>query len=284
LKYIKETVTTYEPDNSLKKGYIFIFGEIFNEIKKNRWLTYQLFRREFFTLYKQSFAGVLWAFIIPLFSVGTFIVLIRSGIFIIGDINVPYPIYAVFGMAFWQLFSTGLIASSNSLVKAGSMISKINFSKKSLVISSIGQPVVSFLIQFVLGIILFVFYGITPNIAIVLLPMFIIPIMLLMLGLGFILSLLNAVIRDIANILSVFMTFLMFLTPVLYARPTSGILMRITHYNPLYYLVSAPRELALMGKISEWKGFLFSTILSVVIFIVCLVAFHLTETRITERI
>ena len=284
MKYIKETTTTFEPDNSLKKGYLLIFGEIFNEIKKNRWLIYQLFRREFLTLYKQSFAGILWAFIIPLFSVGTFIVLNRSGIFIIGDINVIYPIYAVFGMAFWQLFSTGLIASSNSLVKAGSMISKINFSKKSLVISSIGQPIVSFLIQFVLGIILFVFYGITPNIAIILFPIFIIPIILLMLGLGFILSLLNAVIRDIANILSVFMTFLMFLTPVLYARPTSGILMRITHYNPLYYLVSAPRELALIGKISEWKGFLFSTILSVVIFMVCLVAFHLTETRIAERI
>ena len=284
MKHIKETTITYEPDNSLKKGYLLIFGEIFNEIKKNRWLTYQLFRREFLTLYKQSFAGILWAFIIPLFSVGTFIVLNRSGIFIIGDINVPYPIYAVFGMAFWQLFSTGLIASSNSLVKAGSMISKINFSKKALVISSIGQPIVSFLIQFVLGIILFVFYGIKLNISIILLPIFIIPIMLLMLGLGFILSLLNAVIRDIANILSVFMTFLMFLTPVLYARPTSGILMRITHYNPLYYLVSAPRELALMGKISEWKGFLFSTILSVVIFMVCLVAFHLTETRIAERI
>jgi len=284
LKYIAETVTTYEPDNSLKKGYLLIFGEIFNDIRKNRWLTYQLFRREFFTLYKQSFAGILWAFIIPLVSVGTFIILKRSGIFIIGDINVPYPIYAVFGMASWQLFSTGLIVSSNSLVKAGSMISKINFSKKSLVISSIGQPIVSFLIQFVLGVILFVFYGIKLNISIVLLPIFIIPIMLLMLGLGFILSLLNAVIRDITNILSVLMTFLMFLTPVLYARPTRGILMRITKYNPLYYLVSAPRELVLMGKISEWEGFLFSTILSVVIFLVCLVAFHLTETRIAERI
>jgi len=284
LKTITDTITTYEPDNSLKKGYLLIFGEMFNDIWKNRWLTYQLFRREFSTLYKQSFAGILWAFIIPLFSVGTFIILKRSGIFIIGDITVPYPIYAVFGMAVWQLFSTGLIACSNSLVKAGSMISKINLSKKSLVISSIGQPIVSSLIQFILGIMLFVCYGITPNIAIILLPIFIIPIIILMLGLGFILSLLNAVIRDIANILSVFMTFLMFVTPILYARPTLGILMQITKFNPLYYLVSAPRELILMGKISEWKGFLISSSLSIVVFIVCLVAFHLTETRITERI
>ncbi len=141
-----EIITTYEPDNSLKKGYLSIVSEIFNELKKNRWLTYQLFKRDFFAVYKQSFVGILWALIIPLVSVGTFIILNRSGIFTIGDIDVPYPIYAILGMAFWQLFSTGLIASSNSLVKAGSMIVKINFSKKALVIASTGQSLISFLI------------------------------------------------------------------------------------------------------------------------------------------
>jgi lipopolysaccharide transport system permease protein len=212
-----ETITTYEPDNSLKKGYLSIFSEILNELKKNRWLTYQLFKRDFFAIYKQSFIGILWALIIPLVSVGTFIVLNQSGIFNIGDINVPYPIYAILGMAFWQLFSTGLVASSNSLVAAGSMITKINFSKKSLVIASTGQSIVSFLIQFVLVSILFVYYWIAPSIAILLIPITIIPIMLLTLGLGFILSLLNGIMRDIGNMLGVFMTFLMFLTPVLYA-------------------------------------------------------------------
>jgi len=279
-----ETITTYEPDNSLKKGYLSIFSEIFNEVKKNRWLTYQLFKRDFFAVYKQSFIGVLWALIIPLVSVGTFIVLNQSGIFNIGDIEVPYPIYAILGMAFWQLFSTGLAASSNSLVAAGSMITKINFSKKSLVIASTGQSIVSFLIQLVLVGILFAYYWIAPSIAILLIPIVVIPIMLLTLGLGFILSLLNGIVRDIGNILSVLMTFLLFLTPVLYAKPTTGILATVTNYNPLYYLVLAPRELVLMGTITEWKGFLIASILSVIVFMVCVVVFHLTETRVAERI
>lgn len=279
-----ETITTYEPDNSLKKGYLSIFGEISNELKKNRWLTYQLFKRDFFAVYKQSFIGVLWAVIIPLVSVGIFIVLNQSGIFTMSDINLPYPIYAVLSMAFWQLFSAGLIASSNSLVRAGTMITKINFSKKSLVIASMGQSIVSFLIQFVLVGILFVYYGIAPSPAILLIPILIIPIMLLTLGLGFILSLLNGIMRDIGNILSVLMTFLMFLTPVLYAKPTTGILATATNYNPLYYLVSAPRDLILMGTIPEWKGFLIASIISVIIFIICLIIFHLTEKRVAERI
>ena len=141
---------TYEPDNSLKKGYLSIFSEIRNEFKVSKWLTYQLFKRDFFAIYKQSFIGILWALIIPLVSVGTFVVLNSSGVFNIGDIDVPYPIYAILGMAFWQLFASGLVACSNSLVKAGSMIAKINFSKKALVIAATGQSIVAFMIQFAL--------------------------------------------------------------------------------------------------------------------------------------
>jgi lipopolysaccharide transport system permease protein len=211
-------------------------------------------------------------------------VLNQSGVFTIGDINVPYPIYAILGMAFWQLFSTGLVVSSNSLIKAGSMIAKINFSKKSLVIASTGQSIVSFLIQFVLVGVLFIYYQIAPSTATLLIPLLVIPIMFLTLGLGFILSLLNGVVRDIGNILSILMTFLMFLTPVLYARPTIGILATVTNYNPLYYLVSAPRDLVLMGTIPEWRGLLIASIVSAIVFVVCLIVFHLTETRVAERI
>ncbi len=277
-------MTTYRPDNSLRKGYLAIFSEIFKELNGNRFLISQFFKRDFFALYKQSFIGVFWAIIIPLISVGTFIVLNQSGVLTIGNIDVPYPIYAILGMSFWQLFSAGLVASSNSLVGAGSMITKINFSKKSLVIASTGQSIVSFLVQCLLVCILFVYYRVMPSVAILSVPIFVIPIMLFTLALGFILALLNGIMRDIGNIIGVLMTFLMFLTPVLYARPESGILAHITHYNPVYYLVSAPRDLVLMGAIPEWKGFLISSIISAIIFIICLVIFHLTETRVAERV
>ncbi len=281
---MKNNIKIYKPDNSIKKGYISIISEIFFELKNNRWLTFQLFKRDFLALYKQSFMGFFWALIIPIVSVGTFIILNRSGIFTIGDIDIPYPIYAVLGMSFWQLFSTGLIASSDSLVKAGSMVTKINFSKKSLVLASAGQSLVFFLVQLVLVGILFAYYKIVPNIMILLTPVLAIPIILLTFGLGFILSLLNGIFRDIANTISILITFLMFLTPVLYAKPTDGILASITKYNPLYYLVSVPRDLILMGNFFEWKGFLITSVISLVIFLMCLIIFHLTETRVAERI
>jgi lipopolysaccharide transport system permease protein len=281
---LNEKVATYEPDNSIKKGYLQIFGEILTELRNNKWLIYQLFRRDFLSMYRQSVFGILWAFIIPLVSVGAFVVLNQSGVFITGDIEVNYVVYALLGLAFWQLFSTGLIASSGSMVQAGSMISKINFSKKALVISSMGKTLIAFVIQLVLAALSFAVYGVLPNIAIILIPVLVIPIVLITLGLGFVLSILNGVARDVGNLLPILTTFLLFLTPVMYAVPKTGILGELTVYNPLYYLVSVPRDLVLTGTTTLWFGFSISVALSIIVFVFCLVAFHLTETRLAERI
>jgi lipopolysaccharide transport system permease protein len=281
---MKEIITIYEPDHFLKKGYLSIFSQIFIELKQNRWLTYQLFKRDFLSTYKQSFFGIFWAIILPLFSIAIFIVLNRSGVLNIGDIGVPYSIYALLGMAFWQFFSSGLVACSNSLVNAGPMILKINFSKKSLVIAAAGKAIVPFIIQIMMVCILFVGYGRTPSILSLLVPVFIIPLILFTIGLGFFTSLLNGVMRDIGNIISIFLTLLMFFTPVLYAKPKIGLLVIITKYNPLYYLVSTPRDLVLKGLVHEWQGFLIVSLISIILFIGCLCAFHLTETRVAERI
>ena len=276
--------TTYEPDNSLKKGYFLILREIYDELKKNKWLIYQLFKRDFLTIYRQSVFGLLWAFAVPILSLIVFVFLNQSGLFITGVTIVPYPIYALLGLAFWQLFSTGVLACSSSLVQAGSMVTKINFSKKALVIASMGKTLVAFLIQFFLCLSTFALYGIFPNAGIVLTPLLILPLLLFTLGIGLILSVLNGIIRDFGNLVSVLMTFLLFVTPVMYEAPKTGILAQLTPLNPLSYLISVPRDLALTGETSGLIGFLVLSALSLAIFLVGLIAFHLTETRLAERL
>lgn len=279
-----DDVTTYEPDNTIRRGYISGLGDIGRELFRTRWLTYQLFKRDFLAMYKQAVIGFVWAFVVPIVGMGTFLVLNQSGVLTIGDIGVPYPLYAILGLAYWQLFSTGIVACTNSLVNAGIMIKKINFSKKSLVIAAIGQSMIPFIVQICLVIGLFIYYGVAPSIAILLAPFLMVPIILVTLGLGFLLSLLNGVVRDVGNIVPVLSTFLMFLTPILYARPTSGLLADLTDLNPLYYMVAGARDVILTGGFGEWQGLLLSYALSVLVFISCLIFFHLTEVRVAERI
>ncbi len=281
---MNQTEVVYEPENYIKKGYRTLLAEIYEDIRANRWLTWQLFKRDFITLYKQSFLGLFWIFVVPIVSVGTFATLKKSGLFSVGEVEVPYPIYAVLGISFWQLFATGLIGSSNSLVKAGSMLTQINFSKKSLVIASVGQSIVSFIIQFILAVLLYAYYHATPSLGILLVPVAVLPMIFFTLGLGFILALLNGVVRDIGNMVSLLMTFLMFLTPVLYPKPAAGLLAVITRYNPLYHLISPPRDLVISGRIAEPHAFAVMSGLSCLLLLVCLIVFHLAETKISERI
>ena len=281
---MSEKLTVYYPDKSIKQGYESLFNEMFREAIDSRWLTWQLFKRSFNATYRQSILGVFWALLIPLASVGTFVFLNNAGVFSIGDISVPYPLFAVAGTALWQLFSVGLNLSANSLVSAGSMITKINFTRESLVVSAAAQGIVPFVIQMVLVFLLFAYYHMTPPLAVLLVPIAAIPLLLLTLGLGFLLSLVNGVMRDVGNGVSALITFLVFLTPVLYAKPTNGFAATISTYNPLYYLVVVPRDLLISGKTAELPGFIWSTLFSLVVFLFCWMAFHLTETRIAERI
>lgn len=292
-----ERITTYQPDNTLRQGYRSLLRDIGVELVSSRWLIYQLFKRDIASFYKQSVLGVFWVFVVPLVTVGTFALLRGSGVVATGEVSVPYPIFAVLGIAVWQLFAQGIVAGANALVGGGDMISRINFSKKSLVIAAMGRTLVSFAILVVLLVVLFAVYAsrgftIELHAGLALAPLALVPLMLLTLGASFYLALLNGVIRDVGTMLSMLVTFLMLLTPVLYERPKIGpnagdlalFLDRLTAYNPLYYLVEGPRQLVLTGHLPDARGFLIASAASALLFFFSLVGFHVAETRIAERI
>jgi lipopolysaccharide transport system permease protein len=77
-----------------------------------------------------------------------------------------------------------------------------NFPKSSLVISSIGQAVVEFIVRIVLTVIVFLIYKVTPAWTAIFLPFAAVPVFLLTLGMGFFLSLLTGVFRDTVNIVT----------------------------------------------------------------------------------
>jgi lipopolysaccharide transport system permease protein len=278
-------MTTYEPDNSLKTGYLSLINEIINEIYSNKWLIYQFFKRDFIAGYKQTFLGVFWALLIPLIAVSAFFFLNKSGILSIGNILLPYPVYAVFSMSYWLLFSTTTTSSASSLVNAGPMIVKINFSKKSLVLASAGQAVLVFAIQFLLLVSLLYYYRIYPSYYILFTPFFMLPLLFLALGLGFFLSVLNGISREVGTIIPSFLMLFLFVTPILYQKPVQGISSIFATYNPIYYLVAIPREAILGNGFSiEWTGYVYSYLISIFFFVLCLITFHLIEPRIAERI
>jgi ABC-type polysaccharide/polyol phosphate export permease len=291
-------VRVFVPDGALRAGYGRLMCDVARELADARFLIAQLARRDLLAFHKQSLLGALWVFFVPATTVATFVLLRSSGVVTSVDVGAPYPVYAVLGIAFYQLFAQGVVAGAGSLVAGGEMVSRINLSKKALVIASIARPLVSFAIVMVLLAALLSYYAVTgayrPPLAAasLLAPLAVVPIVLLTLGCAFVTALLHAVVRDVGALLGVALTFLMLLTPVLYPRPVVTIqdgpsvrlLDTITEYNPLYHLVAAPRDLVLRGEVTDAWGFATASALAALVFVLAVVVFHLTEARIAERI
>ena len=278
----------YTPSGPVHKGISGPFRHIIlmvRELINARELIWRLFLRDFSARYRQSVLGVAWAVIMPIVTVGIFVVLNRSGLLKIGEISVPYPAYALLGLTIWNLFSVGITASSNSIISAGAMVVKINFPKISLVIASTGQAIVELFIRIILLIIIFFYYGISPNIPGVFLAFLaLVPLYLLTLGMGFILSLASGVLRDIPNIMGIAIYALMLFTPVLYPLPQATTFEYINIWNPLNYLVNGVRDLLLGGVINTPLRYFYSTIFGVTVFFLGWRVFYFVQTKIAERV
>jgi len=264
--------------------HVGVWREMFAELKSSRELIWRLFLRNFKAKYRQTIFGLMWHFILPIITVGAFIFLNRAGVLNIEEVDIPYPAYALLGLTIWQIFAGGIVDCTRSIAAGGSMVVKVNFPKESLVISSFGNALVGFLIRLVLTIVVFAIYKIVPASTTIFFPIAIIPLFFLTLGLGLMFSLLNAVLRDVANIVSLASMFLLFITPVLYPEPKAVFFKAFSMFNPLSVLVSGPRDLVLNGSLTHPREYLFFSLVSLLVFFVSWRLFHLVEKRIAERI
>lgn len=282
---VKVTYTSRGPSVEGAGGLFLTTRLMWRELLSARELIWRLFVRDFSAKYRQSALGVIWAVVMPLVTVGMFVGMNRSGILTIGDVGMPYPLYALIGLTVWNLFSAGLTASSNSLINAGPLVVKINFPKVALPLAATGQSLVELLIRIVLTALAFLWFGVAPSWGGLIAGLIcLIPIYLITAGMGFVLSLAAGVLRDIPSVLSVALMMAMLLTPVVYPITGTSLLARVNVWNPFNYLVNVPRDLIVRGH-TEFPGeFVLSTILSMAVFYAGWKLFYLAQTKIAERI
>ena len=274
----------YEPDRFVRVGFFASWKEMAISLLQSRELIWRLFVRDFSAKYRQSLLGILWALLNPIITVGIFVFLNRAGILNIGETSVPYPVFALIGLSIYGIFSTGLSVCSSSIIGAGTMVVKINFPKISLVIASMGQAMIDFLVRFMLVIILLLVYGIAPHWTLLIFPLTLLPLIFLTLGLGLMLSLLAGIFRDIIYLVSFLTTLFLFLMPVLYPAPQAGIFAALNAWNPLSHLIVGCRDILISGSFSDSHSFLWASAFSILLFLVSWRIFFISESRIAERV
>jgi lipopolysaccharide transport system permease protein len=180
--------------------------------------------------YKQTLLGASWAILQPFLTMVVFSIFFGNLANVPSD-GKPYPIFTFTALIPWTIFSKALQDASRSLVANSHMITKIYFPRMILPLASVLAGVVDFLIAFVVLIGMLIFYGIVPTSNIWTLPLFLLLALITAVGVGFWLSALNVLYRDINYVLPFLTQFWMFLTPIAY--PSSMVPLR---FQALYAL------------------------------------------------
>ncbi len=260
-----------------------VWPQMFRDLWGTRELVIRLIQRDISVRYRQSILGYVWALIPPIVTVAIFTFLVSRRALPIGATPLPYPVYALTGMTLWGLFAGSLSASTTSLVNAGSLVTKINFPKETLVIAAVGQPLFDFALRLLPVIGVFVWYGVDPAWESVFIILLLLPVLLTAVGLGFLLSITNLVIRDVANAVSMVLSFGMFFAPVLYPPPVRWPFYLVNVLNPFSPVLRAMHDLLAYGHVTQPSLLLVSVLFALLVFLVGWRVFRLTMPRVAER-
>ena len=236
------------------------------ELWEYRELLYFLVWRDVKVRYKQTALGAAWAVIQPVFMMVAFSLFFGKLGGIPSD-GLPYPVFTFCALLPWQLFAHSLSESSNSLVANERLITKVYFPRLIVPISAVLGGLVDFAIAFVILLALMAYYGITPTVMVVTLPLFLLFAVMTALGVGLWLSALNVQYRDVRYTIGFLTQFWLFATPVAY--PSSIVPDRwrwLYGLNPMAGVVEGFRW-ALLGK-AEGPGVMLA-ISALVVILIC---------------
>lgn len=200
------------------------------DLKRHRELLYFLTWRDIKVRYKQTVLGVAWSVLQPL-AVALALAAFLGRIVPMSSDDLPYPVFAYAGMVLWQLFAQSLTEASNSMVSNEHLISKVYFPRLLAPLSAVAASLLDFVITLLALVLYLVYFRITPSLAMVFGPLFVLPVVLSSLGAGLWLSALNVRYRDVRFIVNFLVQFWFFATPVAY--PTKAVPVR---WRALYEL------------------------------------------------
>lgn len=230
--------------------------------------------------YAQTFLGLLWAFVQPAATLLIFILVFGRAIRIDTG-SIPYPVYAIAGLASWTYFSFVLNQSGNSIIGAQEMVKKIYFPRLIIPLSKALVGFVDFAIALIILAILMTVYRIAPSSTIIYLPVFMLLAILSALSVGIWLSALTIRYRDFQHVVPFMVQFGLYATPIAY--PASVITSNLPAWaNTLYYLnpmagvVEGFRWSILGGNPPHALSYI-SFVMVVILFITSLVYFKKVE-------
>ena len=271
----------YQKENNLRIGKL--LKDSLSDISKSRFLSFQLAKRDIQAQYRQSYLGIIWAFVTQLATAFIWIFLNNSGTVRVTDTGIPYPVYAFSGTLLWSIITESINSPMGSTNSAKSILSKINFPKEALVMSGILKLLFNSSIKIILLLFFIFFFGVGFNWSLLLFPVAVLGGILFGTTLGLFFTPLGMLYRDIGRMISFGLGFWMYVTPVVYAIPKTGIMKTVMELNPFTPIILTARDLAVGLSPAHLTYFFIVIVCCIPLFFIALLFYRISIPILVER-
>jgi len=241
------------------------------QLWSQRDLVRQLTAREILGRYRGSHLGVLWSFLTPLLLLAVYTTVFGaifrrswSGLPGTGAAATPaegwaghveFALTVFCGLLVFNVFSECVSKAPNLVVHQPSYVKKVVFPLEILPVAVLGSSLAHAAVGvglLVTGLACLDPASLSP--AMLWFPLVLVPLAMLCLGLGWILSSLGVFVRDVGHAVVVVTQMLFFMTPIFYSIdmiPEPYV--RLLELNPLAHSVEDARRVLIWGEIPQWE-------------------------------
>lgn len=259
-----------------------LFSLNLRELWSYRDLVVLFVKRDLKNVYKQTVLGPVWIIINPFLS--SFIFTVIFGMIAnISTNGVPQFLFYMSGNILWSYFSSCFNRAGSTFLSNARIFSKVYFPRLVMPLSGILYNSITFLIQFLMFVILTVIHfvlgqNVRPNILTLALPLFMLHTAFLGTGVGLIVSSLTTKYRDLNVLVSFGLSLWMYVTPIVY--PVSQIpqnLRAIMLLNPAAPIIEAFRFAFLGSGSIEPMYIIISVLVTAALLTVGMLVFNQVE-------
>lgn len=246
------------------------------DLLRNRHIIWELTKKDIKQRYLGSVLGVLWAFIQPTITVLIFWFVFQVGFKSMPVDHFPFILWLVCGMFPWFLFNDAWLAATNSIIGNSFLVKKVVFRVSLLPIIQILSALVINLFFVVVLFLMFGVYGYPPDVHNIQVFYYLFAELCLIFGLSLITSSLVIFLKDVGQLVAMFLQFGFWGTPIFWSlKMIPENLWFLFKANPMYYIVAGYRESFIyhhwfweLGytNISFWLETLFIVLVGVVLF------------------
>jgi len=217
-------------------------------------------QREFQGKYRNSLLGAAWTVLNPLAMIVVYTVIFSQVMHSrLQGVDTPfaYSIYLCAGVLTWGLFAEITTRGQAVFIENANLIKKLQFPRLCLPIIVVLNAGVNFAIIFGLFTLFLVVSGTFPGwIYLAIVPVLVL-LVLLAVGLGMILGVLNVFFRDIGQFFNILLQFWFWFTPIVYpvtALPPA--IRSLLGWNPMAAVVAACQTILVAGQAPNWASLL----------------------------